>query len=308
MALTGAFAAHLAPGIRQIIGTRFDGRESYYNKLYNVETSTRNYEDYRYATGLPIAVEKPEGADIQSFDPIEGGSKRMTHKVWAIGFEVSMEAWEDDLYAGKGSALRAAAEGLADSLAERVEYEAHRPFLAEGFTGTTFSVIPSNLCFFNTAHTVVGGAVGSTWANKPTTNVDLSVTSYRAALIHFRKLKNDQGLRIPGFLRPANLIVPPDSEYDALEILRSPNRPDTANDVKNVTMGMTGLIVDPYITDTNTFIVQAQKHYCYFLWRKRPMYDAFDDRRARVAINVGLERFSYAPVAAYGYYASPGVS
>src|SRR5262245_38547897 len=95
---TGQVPNHLLPGIREIIGTDLEGREMYYSHLYNVGTSDRNFEDFLAATGLPTAVEKPQGADIQSFNVLEGLTKRLSPVVWAIGAEVTMEAWDDDLY------------------------------------------------------------------------------------------------------------------------------------------------------------------------------------------------------------------
>ena len=88
---TSSFAQHLAPGIREIVGTNLEGRESFYSMYHNVETTKRNYEDFLWSTGLPIAVEKPQGTNIQSFDPIEGLTKRLTPKVYAIGMEVTEE-------------------------------------------------------------------------------------------------------------------------------------------------------------------------------------------------------------------------
>src|SRR3989304_8847529 len=92
--LTGSFANHLAPGLRAIIGANLMGRETTYTSYYNMGTTNRKFEDYAAATGLPIAVEKPEGADIQSFDPLESaaagigggpaGTKRPTPKGYAI--------------------------------------------------------------------------------------------------------------------------------------------------------------------------------------------------------------------------------
>jgi hypothetical protein len=301
----------MAPGIRQIVGTNLGARESYYSRYYNVETTVRNYEDFLAGTGVPIAVEKPQGVNIQSFDPVEGTTKRMTPKVYAIGMEVTEEAWEDDLYANKGSAIRDGANGLADSLAERVELEAHRPW-NEGFTATATSnwlVLPDNTAFFgaaNTTHASITGAQGAAQANRPATDVDLTVTSFRAALIQFRKYTNDQGIRIPGISQPARMFVAPDGLYDAMEILKSPERPDTANRVTNVTANAVELIADPYLSDVDAWFLQAPKHYCYFLWRKRPVIDSFDDRRARVAIHTILGRFSNTPIHWLGNYGSQG--
>lgn len=303
---TGSFANHLAPGIREIVGTSLEGREAFYSQYHNVETTKRNYEDYLAGTGLPIAGEKPQGTNIQSFDALEGTTKRLTPKVYAIGMEVTEEAWEDDLYSSSGSAIRAGASGIADSLAERAEIEGHRPFTAEGFT-TTFSVLPDSTAFIATAHAPITGGAGPTQANRPSTDVDLTVTSFRAALTAAKKLKNDQGLRIPGFTQYTTLFVPPDLEFDAKEILNSSMRPDTMNNVENVSKGAVSLVVDPYLSDdSDAWYLKAKKHYSYFLWRKRPVMDSFDDRRARVAIHVGLMRFSCAPIHWLGWYGTTG--
>lgn len=307
--LTTGFANHMAPGLRAIIGSNLGSRQSFYSLLNNVETTNRNYEDYLMGTGLPIAGEKPQGENIQAYDPIEGTTKRLTPKVYAIAMEVSEEAWDDDLYAGKGSAIRDGANGLADSLAERCEIEGHRPWTVEGFNTAApwFPVLPSGTtAFFSASHAPIAGGQGVTQSNLASTNADLSVTSLRAGLTQFRKYKNDQGLRIPGIAQPTKLIVSPDDEWNAMEILKSPDRPDTANRVANVTPNLS-LLVDPYLADdTDAWFLQSKKHYAYFLWRKRPVLDSFDDRRARVAIHTALCRFSNAPVHWLGNFGSSG--
>jgi hypothetical protein len=91
-----------------------------------------------------------------------------------------------------------------------------------------------------------------------------------------------------------------------MEIIKSPDRPDTANRSINVTPSLS-ILVDPYLSDdTDAWFLQAKKHYAYFLWRKRPVLDSFDDRRARVAIHTILGRFSNAPVHWLGNYGSTG--
>lgn len=303
---TGSVAEHLAPGIRDILGTRLSGREAHYSLLYNVESTVRNFEDYLAGTGLPIAVEKPQGVDIQSFDPIEGVTKRLTPVVTALGFEVTEEAWEDDLYANKGSVIREAANNLADSLVERVEIDAHRPFNAEGFD-TTFTVLPiTTEGFFATTHVPIAGGQGISQNNRPSTNTDLNVTSLRTCFTTFKRYRDDQNKRIPGFVKAASLHIPPELQFVAEELLGSVNRPDTANLVKNVTMGAVSIHVDPYMDDTDSWFVRSPKVQTYFLWRWRPRMDSFDDRRARVSIHVAYQRFSFAPVGWMGWYGSNG--
>ncbi len=313
MAVTTSFAQHLAPGLREIVGTNLGGRVSFYSQVCDVETTSRNYEDYLAAAGLPIASDKPELNPIQSYDPLEGGTMRVTPSVTAIGFEVSEEAWEDDLYQGRGSALRDAANSLADSLAEVVEIQAHRLVNAEAFltsaVPTFLRVLPDNLStisLFNTAHNPVAGGEAAAQANRPSTDVDLTLTSYRAGLTQFRKWRTDRNLRVPAYTKPRALLVSPDLEYDALEIVKSFNRPDTANRVENQSQNATSVIVDDYIDDADQWIILGQRHFLKFLWRWRPRMDSFDDRRARAAIHVAYQRFTRAAIHWLGVYGSPG--
>lgn len=313
MASTASFAEHLEPGLREIVGTNLEGRQSFYSQLMRVETSERNFEDYLYASGLPIAQLKAELAPIVSVDPIEGSTKRVSHNVYAMGFEVSEEAWEDDLYKGKGSALRDAANGLSDSLAEAVEIQAHRFFNAEGFLEAavpsflqTLPDAAATVSVFNSAHGPISGGEAGSQANRPSTDADLTVTSYRAGLTQFKNWKNDRNLRIPGFTEPQILLVPLDLEYEAKEIVQNPTRVDSANDIQNVTRGGVTVVVDPYLDDSDAWVLIGRKHWLIHLWRWRPRMDSFDDRRSRAAVMVAYERFSHIAVAWQGVYGTNG--
>lgn len=313
MASTGSFAEHLEPGLREIVGTRLGGRQSFYSQLLNVETSKRNFEDYLYAAPLPIAVQKNELSPIQSYDPLEGSTKRVSHTVYAIGFEVSEEAWEDDLYAGKGSALRAAGEGLSDSLAELVEVQGHRFFNAEAFATSSVAdflrTLPDNsatVSLFNTAHGPVAGGEAAAQTNRSATDADLTVTSYRTGLTQFKQWRDDRNKRMPGFTDPAKLLVPVEEEFNALEITGSRMRPDTANEVDNVTRGRVQVIADPYLDGVDDWFLIGRKHWMTFLWRWRPRMDSFDDRRTRAAVMVAYQRFGIIAVAWQGVYGSQG--
>lgn len=313
MATTGQYSEHLAPGLREIVGTRFGGRVSIYSQLLNVETSERNYEDWLAAAGLPIATLKEEGENITTYDPLEGEKMRVTHEVYGIGFEITEEAMDDDLYKSEGSALTEAGNGLADSLAEVVEIQANRMFNPEAFLTSSvpgfMQTLPDNVntvSIYNTAHAPVSGGESGTQGNRPATNVDLTVTSLRAAYIAFRRYKNDRGLKVPAVSFPNRLVVPPDLEFDAQEIVNNPTRPDSEAHIDNVTRGKVSIIVNDYADDTDAWFLLAPKHYLTFLWRKRPQMDSFDDRRSRTAVFLGWERFGKAAVHWLGTYASPG--
>ena len=303
---TGSFSNHLAPGLVGIIGTELQeqGRKSYYSQFTDEETGPeRNYFDYLAASGLPMARLKLENDPIQSVDPLEGTTKRVSYDEWALGFEVTQIAWEDDLYKTKGSALRRAAASLSSSLMERREVEAHRPLGAEGLTAT-YGVLPDNSTFFSTSHAAITGGEAGVQANRPSTDVALSVTSYRAGRTSFMRYTDDRGNRIPAYTRPVRLIVPPDLADAAAEIINSSNRPDTANLVENVNRGEVSILVTPYLTDTNNWILQGSRHFLKFFRRTKPRFDNFDDRRRRTAIFVAWERYKVVPIHWLGHYGS----
>ncbi len=290
-AATGNFSNHLAPGIRGIVGTNLRSSETYYSRFLNTSTSDRNYEDRLAAAGLPIAARKAQGQGIPTYPVLEGNTQRISFDVWGIGFSVTQEMWEDDLYKGQGSAIRDGANNIADSLRERVEIQAHLPFGAGGYDGSTYTVLPDNSGLFATSHSPVAGAHGVAQANRPSTDVELSVTSYRAGVVQFKKWTNDQGLRIPGYTKPVRLGCSVDLEYTALEVVRNPTRVDAGDGVKNVHR-MVEVVGDPYITDTNNWFLQGAKHFMEFVWRWRPRLDNYDDRDRRIAKFVGYERFT----------------
>jgi hypothetical protein len=313
MAVTGEFSEHLAPGLREIVGTRLGGRETIYSRLLRTETSARNFEDYLAGAGLPVATLKAEGDNIDVFDPLEGKKIRVTFETYAIGMEVSQEAMEDDLYKGSGSALVEAGNNMADSLAEAAEIQFNRFFNTEAFATSSvvsfMRTLPDNsstVSIFNTAHNPVSGGEVGTQTNRPATDVDLTLSSFRTALIQFRRYKDDRAKRIPNVTRPNRLAVPPELEYDAREIVGNPTRTDTANDIQNVTRGAVEVVPNPYMDDTDSWVLLAPLHWLIALWRRRPDMDSFDDRRARVSITTMTQRIGKVAVHWLGTYGSPG--
>ena len=314
---TGSMAEHLKPGLMAIVGTEFDGREAMYSRLYNVKTTRRNFEEVLGATGLPIAVMKPQGVDIQRFDPRAGNKLRLDPETFALGCEYTEEAWDDDLYGGDGSMLRASLRDLVEGIAERVELEAHIPFTVAGFTTAQFSgtgtvkVLPgatsaADDAFFSDTHQPISGAQGIAQSNIVV--ADFNTTSYNDALVKFRRLRDDQGKRIGAMIRPEVLVGPPEMELAFREVVQSGSRVDQLNPgVTNVNKGATSILIDAYLDDVDSWFIRGSRHYLWFLWRWRPRQDTFDDRSARVMVHVIYCRFVARPVHYFGWLGSLGV-
>lgn len=313
MASTSQISEQLVPGLRDIIGVRLGGRVSFYSQLLRVEASERSFEEILHGAGLPIATELPESEPYDTYDPIEGAKKRVTHNAFGIGAEVTQEAMEDNLYSGQGSTLDSLGNGLADSLAEVVEIQGHRFFNTEAFATSTVPSflqplpdLSASISVYNTAHGAITGGEAGTQSNRPATDVDLTMTSFRTALSAMKRYRNDRNLRVPEATFPSRMVVPPEIEWDAKEILGSKNDPTTSNLVENVTKGIVSLIVDPYLDDIDSWFLLPPEHWLLFLWRVRPAMDSYDDKSRRVAVFVGRERFGMGAIHWLGPYASPG--
>jgi hypothetical protein len=298
MALTGSFAKTIAPGYRDIVGTTFESAAVMYSRLFHVEATERNYEDMFASTGVPRAVSKPEGAPISFYDPIEGNQKRVQIGAKAIGVQISRELWDDDLYKNR-SGVRKSASMLARAYMETVEVDAFDVF-NNGF-GSTYTTT-DGVGLFNTAHTRLDG--GGTQANRPSTDIGLSLSSMRAGRNQFSKWFDDRGNRIKG--NPKFLWTGIDLADRAEELLFTQGKPDTSDNTVNVTRGKLTPISTPYITSSTAWFITGPDHWLYFFWRTRPVMDAYDDRNTKTAKFTIWGRYGLNTIHWHDSYATTG--
>jgi len=301
MAFTGSFSKHLTPAFRDIVGLTFRNWQAFYSQYLNVESTSGPFEKYFAATGIPIAVEKPEGAPITFYDPMEGSEMIVRPDSYAVGVAVSRELFDDDLYKSKG-AIHKAATALTKAFAELVEIKA-AGILNGGFTDAAYNTV-DGVVLFSTAHTRLDG--GANQANRPAVEAALSLTSLRAGLLAFDKWVDDRGYKIRG--NPRKLIIPLDLKYRAEELLKSQGKPGGNDNDPNVTRGAVDILVVPYLTSTTAWILQGSDHYLKFFWRTRPMLDSYDDKNTKVAKYTIWGRFGGPiPVHWFDMYGTTGV-
>ena len=287
----GAFAPLLVPGARKVFVDDYNELPADYPMVFNVETSTKAFEDDLVMAGLPIAVFKPEGEEIAFDRPVFRGKVRYLHAGYGLGYEITQEAVEDDQYAALNSQ---GATNLARSVREAESVSAWN-ILNNSFTSvTTYDGQP----LVSATHTGIGGL---TFANTPAAPEDLSTAALKSATERFFNMQNDRGLRVS--LMAKNLIVPVGNWWIAQEILGTQvvlgsfgnvSAPDatsetgsiTSNDAKNV-VTMMGLMPmkSPYLTDQDAWWLTADKsqHKMNFFWRRTPQDVSGDDLRAGLA-------------------------
>jgi hypothetical protein len=267
---TGNFSNLLAPGLRKIWMDDFKGYPKEFDKIFNINSSTRNYEDDYEMTMLGGSFPaKPEGESIQYVDPKAGNTKRYTHSSFGMGFRVTEEMYEDDLY-GK---MKKMDKGLAKAQNNTVELQAIG-VLDDAFGASAVYTGFDGYCLCYASHTIL--FTGGTYGNTPSTQADLSITTLQAAITNLEKTPDSDGVLM--VLKPKWVIIAPDNKFIARELLRSEYKPYTSGNEINALMDEElKYFVTHYLSDTDAWFIQCKEHDLNFFWRRKPRFDNSDD-------------------------------
>ena len=219
---TGSFAKALWPGVNAWYGKAYNEHKVEYTDLFDTYTSRRNYEEDMGISGFGLASVKAEGAPVAYDTEQQSFLTRYTHVEYGLGFIITRIMVEDDLYDVVGQRR---AQGLAFSMRQTKEVTAanvyNRAFNSAYTGGDGKELLATDHPNF----------AGGTWANEPTTAVDLSEAALEDASIAIMRYTNDRGLNIS--VIPQTLIIPPELVYEADRILNSPLRVGTADNDLN---------------------------------------------------------------------------
>jgi hypothetical protein len=300
MAISRAQALkELLPGLNALFGLEYNKYENEHAEIYETETSERSFEEEVKLSGFGAAPVKPEGSAISYDNAQESFTARYNHETVAMGFSITEEAMEDNLYDSLSARYTKA---LARAMAYTKQVKA-ASLLNTGFT--TFQS-GDGVTLFNTAHPTVAGGTNS---NRPTVDADLNETSLEQAVIDISAYKDERGLLIAA--RPRKLIVPPSLMFVATRLLQTENRPATAdNDINALrTNGSIpdGYRVNHYLTDNDawfltTDIPNGMKHFVRVAM-STSMDGDFDTGNVRYKAR---ERYSFGVSDPLGIYGSLG--
>jgi phage major head subunit gpT-like protein len=301
---TGNFAKALYPGVSAWYGQGYNEHKVEYTDLVDVETSRRAYEEDVGITGLGLAPVKTEGNGISYDTERQAFITRYIHAVYALGFIITREMVEDDLYAVAG---KRKAKGLAFSLRQTKETVVANLY-NRAFNSTYVGGDGVELCSL-----LHPNFAGGTWANEPSTAVDLSEAALEQACIDIMKWTNDRGLKIA--MMPQTLVVPVDLVFEAERILKTPSRVGTADNDINALYAMGkfpgGIKANHYLTDTDAWFLRTNTGGTQGLklYQRRKMEfgidNDFDTENAKFKAS---ERFSVGWTDPRAIYGSPGAS
>jgi len=292
----------LLPGLNALFGLEYAKYGEEHKEIYETETSERSFEEETKLSGFSAAPVKAEGSSIAYDAAQEAWTARYTHETIAMGFSITEEAVEDNLYDSLSSRYtKALARGMAYTKQVKAAY-----VLNNAFTGGPTYGDGQVLC--STAHPLVSGGTNS---NRPTTGADLNETSLENAVIQIAAWTDERGLLIAA--KPKKLIVPPSLMFVATRLLETELRVGTTdndiNALKNNGSIPEGYAVNHFLTDTNawfllTDVPNGLKHFV-----RTPMSTGmdgdFDTGNVRYKAR---ERYSFGVSDPLGIFGSPGSS
>jgi hypothetical protein len=292
----------LLPGLNALFGLEYNRYGEEHKEIYETETSERSFEEETKLAGFSAAPVKNEGQAIAYDNAQEAWTARYNHETIAMGFSITEEAMEDNLYDSLSARYTKA---LARAMAYTKQVKA-AAVLNNGFSSAV--TYGDGVSLFSTAHPLVSGGTNS---NRPSTGADLNETSLEAAVIQIAAWTDERGLLIAA--KPRKLIVPPALMFVATRLLETELRVSTAdNDINAIKSNGSipeGYAVNHFLTDTNAWFLTTDvpnglKHFV-----RTPLSTSmdgdFDTGNARYKAR---ERYSFGVSDPLGIFGSPGAS
>jgi len=290
----------LLPGLNALFGLEYAKYGEEHKEIYETESSERSFEEETKLSGFAAAPVKNEGSAIAYDNAQEAFTARYTHETIAMGFAITEEAVEDNLYDSLSSRYtKALARGMAYTKQVKAAFVLNNAFAG----GPTYG---DGVVLCSTAHPLVSGGTNS---NTPSTAADLNETSLENAVIQIAAWTDERSLLIAA--KPKKLVIPPALQFVATRLLETELRVSTAdndiNALKNNGSIPDGYCVNHYLTDTNawfllTDVPNGLKHFV-----RTPMSTGmdgdFDTGNVRYKAR---ERYSFGVSDPLGIFGSPG--
>jgi hypothetical protein len=290
----------LLPGLNALFGLEYARYGEEHKEIYETEKSERSFEEETKLAGFGAAPVKNEGSAIAYDNAQEAFTARYNHETIALGFSITEEAVEDNLYDSLSARYtKALARGMAYTKQVKAAAVINNGFSANYIGGDGVSL-------FSTAHPLVNGGTNS---NRPSTAADLNETSLEAAVIQIAGWTDEKGLLIAA--KPRKLLIPVNLMFVATRLLETSLRVGTTdndiNALKNNGSIPEGYAVNHFFTDANgwyltTDVPNGMKHF-----ERSPLTNSmdgdFDTGNVRYKAR---ERYSFGWSDPLGMFGSPG--
>jgi hypothetical protein len=240
----------LLPGLNALFGLEYTTYQQEHKEIYETEQSERSFEEETKLSGISAAPVKNEGSAIAYDNAQEAFTARYNHETIALGFSITEEAVEDNLYDSLSARYtKALARAMAYTKQVKGAATLNNAFSSAYVGGDGVSLI-------STAHPLVSGGTNS---NRPATAADLNETSLENAVIQIAAWTDERGLLIAA--QPKKLVIPPALQFTATRLLETNLRVGTAdndiNALKNNGSIPQGYCINHFLTDTNAWFLMT---------------------------------------------------
>ena len=289
----------LLPGLNALFGLEYARYGEEHKEIYETETSERSFEEETKLSGFSAAPVKNEGSAIAYDNAQEAWTTRYNHETIALGFSITEEAIEDNLYDSLSARYT---KGLARAMAYTKQVKA-AAVLNNGFNSSY--VGGDGVSLFSSAHPLVNGGTNS---NAPSTPADLNETSLENAVIQIAAWTDERGLLIAA--KPKKLIVPPPLQFVATRLLETKLRVGTNNNdinaIENNGSIPEGYTINHFLTAPNAWFLTTDVPNGLKHFERTPLQNSmdgdFDTGNVRYK---SRERYSFGwsdPLGIYGTY------
>jgi hypothetical protein len=259
----------LLPGLNALFGLEYKRYGEEHKELYEIETSERSFEEETKLSGFSAAPVKNEGGAISYDNAQEAFTARYSHETIALGFSITEEAIEDNLYDSLSARYTKA---LARAMAYTKQVKG-ASVLNNGFSSSYKG--GDGVALFSNAHPLVSGGTNS---NIPPTPVDLNETALEAATIQIAAWTDERGLLIAA--KPRKLVIPPNLMFVATRLLETNLRVGTTdndiNAIKNNGTIPEGYTVNHFLTDTNGWFLLTDVPNGLKMFERTPLQNSMD--------------------------------
>ena len=245
------------PYMRKVTFEEYGEPDDLFSRVINVEMSTKMREQMTGITGFGLASEIPEGEPVIYDTLLQAYDKTFTHTKYGLGFQITEEAFEDDL----DGPLKNGAKALGRAMRTTKNIVVWNIFNNAFSTETS----PDGVSVFNNSHPLIEGG---TFDNL--VEADLSISSLETAMNIFDDMRDQRNLLVE--LSPAVLLYPPELQWLVYEILKSPDKPDTANRSKNPVEGILDPVMSKWLTgDDDWFVGVPPRQSKAYLFNRRAL-------------------------------------
>jgi hypothetical protein len=296
---TGTHPKALWPGVFSMFGMSYNNRDQW-RDLVEVQTSDKHREEMVQNNGFGLAAIKEQGGSVGYDTTSQGGTATALHIVYGLGYIVTREAIEDNLY-------EKLAMGRAKAL-KRAMVETKNTVVANWFNrgfDTNYPVGPDAVAMFSASHPSTSG----NQSNLLATPADLSEASLEDLVIQANGATDDRGNKVA--LQVMCLHIPRQLEFEAARILKSINQNDTANNAINALRATgtfpEGVKVNNFFTDPDAFFIRTDVSDSLTLFQRRALeFTKDNDFGTENALAKATERYSLQVGDFRGWYASAG--